>query len=672
MIINGGSRSNAAFFAKHLKNPENNERVTLAEIRGLAAKDIGQAFYEMKAVASGTRCKNFFYHANLNPRDDEHLTPEQWDRAVDVLEKELGLEDHARFVVEHDKNGRVHRHVVWSRIDVDRMTAVKMHHDYAKHQAVARQLEREFGLEPGRSVLGPEAEKGQRPERRPKQWEVFRGQSTGIDVRAMKEEITELWDKAKSAEAFISELEAKGYVLARGDSRAYCIVDSKGDVHSLARRIGGVKAADVRERLSAVVDPKDLPHVSEASAYQREQAAAQEQEQEWEEMPQAVAREESGERESVLSEEQQQAERQVEQAREMEQQQAALEKQAAEAREREQHHALLDSYKQNLVREAEEARRLEAEEQKRSAKQEEEREKQERAQKEGLSRFHEGSIRDAHSRYGQALAQHYNILNPYETLARSAMAEHGAYLRDRERLDQQIAKATDPLERQGLELRKRIERAEYMAITSRRIAGQSEVIVGRKDTDEAIYERSRADAFTQEAQTLRKELRELGREKEQGPGQGISVPVESGEKEQQAQKTAPVQKVEQQGKQERSSFMVEERTTGKPRGPEQNLTDFLKELPEKEPVRTYTKEEARTSQEARKARIIEEKDKQNRNYAVENISRDIKAKKNLNSNDIRRLSREDRDAIRRNGDMHLKDIVQQHDKEREKGRGLER
>ena len=85
-----------------------NENVNIAEIRGLAARNIRQAFFEMKAVASGTRCKNFFYHANLNPREHEKLTADQWEKAVNALEKKLGLEGQARFVVEHEKNGRVH------------------------------------------------------------------------------------------------------------------------------------------------------------------------------------------------------------------------------------------------------------------------------------------------------------------------------------------------------------------------------------------------------------------------------------------------------------------------------------------------------------------------------------------------------------------------------------
>jgi hypothetical protein len=37
-----------------------------------------------------------------------------------------------------------------------------------------------------------------------------------------------------------------GYMLARGDRRDFVIVDREGGIHSLARRIDGMKAAELR------------------------------------------------------------------------------------------------------------------------------------------------------------------------------------------------------------------------------------------------------------------------------------------------------------------------------------------------------------------------------------------------------------------------------------------
>jgi hypothetical protein len=261
MIINGGSRSNWRFFAKHLAKADGNERVEITEIRGLAADSIQEALREMDALASGTRCKNFFYHANINPREDEVLTPEQWEKAVDTLENNLGLDGHSRFIVEHEKDGRAHRHVIWSRIDTDRMTAVSDSKNYAAHERTARALEQEFGHE---AVQGAHGRDGARPERGHEAWESFRGQRSGIDPKELKAELTDLWQRTDSGKAFAAALQEQGYTLCKGDRRDFCVIDGAGEAHSLARRLSGVKAAQLRERMSDI-DRDGLPTVEEAA-----------------------------------------------------------------------------------------------------------------------------------------------------------------------------------------------------------------------------------------------------------------------------------------------------------------------------------------------------------------------------------------------------------------------
>ena len=57
-------------------------------------------------------------------------------------------------------------------------------------------------------------------------------------------------------------------------------------------------------------------------------------------------------------------------------------------------------------------------------------------------------IRNASVRYAQALGMHYNVLDPYASLASAAIAEHAAFRSDRERLDKQIDQAANPEVRQ--------------------------------------------------------------------------------------------------------------------------------------------------------------------------------------------------------------------------------
>ena len=259
MIVKGNSRSNGAFWAKHLMNAEENERVSVVEMKGLYADDVKEALREMRLLAAGTRAEKPYYIVSMNPREDERLTPEQWDIAVDRLEAKLGLTDHSRLQVEHEKEGRTHRHIVWSRVDVDSMTVVPTNNNYLVHTETARELEHLFDHEPTPVPPAPERD-------RFKDWETFRAQESGITPAEMKAEITALWQQSDGGRAFQAAIEEKGYLLAKGDRRDFILVDQTGDIHSLARRIDGAKAADIRAKMTDL-DRDSLMGAKEASAW---------------------------------------------------------------------------------------------------------------------------------------------------------------------------------------------------------------------------------------------------------------------------------------------------------------------------------------------------------------------------------------------------------------------
>jgi hypothetical protein len=267
MIIKGGSRQNRRFFARHLTNTKDNDRVRVVEFRGFAHESVDQAFADMEAVAKGTDCKNFFYHASLSPREDEQLTDAQWDGSVDRLEENLGLAGQSRVVFEHEKHGRTHRHAVWSRIDLDTMTARSDSLTYRQHEKTAREIETELQLDPVASVLVKDRQTP-RPERRARDWEGFRGSKTGIAPDAVKAEVTGLWKESDSGAAFRAALAERGYLLCKGDRRDFCIIDREGNDHSLARRIDGAKAADIRSSM-ADIDRDALPSVRGARTERR-------------------------------------------------------------------------------------------------------------------------------------------------------------------------------------------------------------------------------------------------------------------------------------------------------------------------------------------------------------------------------------------------------------------
>src|SRR5271163_1030795 len=103
ITINGGSRSNGGWWSNHLQNGDKNERVEIVGFFGLSADNIPDAFREMKDLALGTKCSNYFYVADINPRDDEQLTPAQRLEAVATLGKNLGLANQPHFIIEHEK-----------------------------------------------------------------------------------------------------------------------------------------------------------------------------------------------------------------------------------------------------------------------------------------------------------------------------------------------------------------------------------------------------------------------------------------------------------------------------------------------------------------------------------------------------------------------------------------
>ena len=282
MIINGGAAGNVGWWGDHLTS-EKNDRAELKETKGLLSEDVHSALREMQAVASGSRSQgNFMYQANINPEKDEYLTEAQWKDAFGTLEKNLGLEGHQRIVVEHEKEGRVHRHAIWNRVDVDTLRVADIGGNWYTHEHTARELEGRFGLHPTPSLHGAQRPDG-RPDRAPDLAEIRAQERSGIDRTELKAELTELWRTTDSGKAFAAAIEERGYILARGDRRDFCIVDQAGDAHSLARRIEGVKAANVRERM-ADIDREALPTVAEARAQQRDRHPTHEAAQKaWEE-----------------------------------------------------------------------------------------------------------------------------------------------------------------------------------------------------------------------------------------------------------------------------------------------------------------------------------------------------------------------------------------------------
>ena len=271
MVIKGSARGGPAKLALHLERTDTNEKMRVAEMRGVAAKDLNGALREMDALGAALNTHRTLYHASINTRGDERMTPEQKAVAIDRLEERLGLTGQPRVVVEHTKKDRDHIHIVWSRTDLEHMRAIRCDHNYRAHEEVARELEREFGHA---RVQGAHVERDgkARPARTPGHDEMQQAERTGLSPREAKEWITGLWRATDSGKAFKAAIEGQGWTLARGDRRDFVLIDRAGHVHSLARRIEGATAADIRSRMTDV-DRDSLPGVTAAQKTARERPA---------------------------------------------------------------------------------------------------------------------------------------------------------------------------------------------------------------------------------------------------------------------------------------------------------------------------------------------------------------------------------------------------------------
>ena len=269
MIIKGSSRSGSKQLATHLQRADTNERVVVLELQS-GSSDLATTFRDWQTIAEGTRGSKGLYHVNIDPDARYTMTPAQWARAVEVLEKELGLEGQPRAVVLHEKHGREHIHVVWARTDIDTMTMRSDSMNYVAHERASAALELEFGHEP---VPGKHAKRDR--EKQPEfpkadmhhdEWQ--QAERAGISIEERRAQVAALHRASDNGLAFKAALEEAGYVLAQGDRRNFVIVDQHGEIHSLGRQLKGVTAPQLREFMTDV-DRAQLPTPANAAALQR-------------------------------------------------------------------------------------------------------------------------------------------------------------------------------------------------------------------------------------------------------------------------------------------------------------------------------------------------------------------------------------------------------------------
>jgi hypothetical protein len=268
VIIKGKSRAGPSQLARHLGRTDTNERVAILQLDSAGTPE--QAFRDWQTYTLATNGRLGLYHANIDPDARYAMTADQWMRAVDILEEELGLQGQPRAVVMHEKNGREHIHVVWARADMEAMRLRSDSNNYLAHERASMRMEQEFGHEhvPGKHAKRDREKQPEFPRAEVShyEWQQTERQNPdggGIGHRDRKAQVTALYEASDNGPAFKAALEDAGYVLARGDRRDFVILDSDAKVHSLGRQLPGIKAAELRAFM-VDVNPETLPGVKEA------------------------------------------------------------------------------------------------------------------------------------------------------------------------------------------------------------------------------------------------------------------------------------------------------------------------------------------------------------------------------------------------------------------------
>lgn len=259
MILEASKRSGGMALGRHLLNEQDNDHVTVHDVRGFVADNVMDAMKEAQAISMGTRCKQYLFSLSLNPPGHENVRVEVFETAIAKIEERLGLSAQARMIVFHEKEGRRHAHCVWSRINADTMTAIDMPFFKTKLREVSKELYLENGWRMPRGFLDSKL-------RDPRNFTLEEWQQSkraGLNAKDLKQAVQECWAVSDTVQAFDRALEEKGLFLARGDRRGHVVITHEGEVFALSRMIGK-RGKDVTAKLG---DPDGLRSVEETKAH---------------------------------------------------------------------------------------------------------------------------------------------------------------------------------------------------------------------------------------------------------------------------------------------------------------------------------------------------------------------------------------------------------------------
>lgn len=258
MILKASERGNAGELAKHLLNAHENEHIEVHSVNGFMGDDLPSALQEIHAVSLGTKCQQPLFSVSLSPPKEAIASIQDFEDAITQIAEKTGLKNQPHVIVFHEKHGRRHCHVVFSRINIETMTAINLPFYKNKLMEISKELYLKHGWKLPQGHIDKQKRNPLNFTR--EQWQ--QAKRLNEDPKLIKQTLKECWAVSDNKKAFSGALEQQGFYLAKGDRRGFVAVDWRGEVYSLSRWLD-IKNKNLKERLG---EPKELPSVDDVKA----------------------------------------------------------------------------------------------------------------------------------------------------------------------------------------------------------------------------------------------------------------------------------------------------------------------------------------------------------------------------------------------------------------------
>jgi hypothetical protein len=244
------SRAEVKRLSAHLLRTDENEVATVANVRGIGQRpELADMLESMHRTHHATAGKRGLFHVAINPdNDNAHtMTGAEWQKTLDTLEAEFGLQNQPRVLVLHHKiqpdgSTRPHIHALYQIADVNRGRQVD---DFANSGRRCGRIARELEKELNHRQLAEHS-----PTREYDLKRHHQAKREGKSVDNQRQEIADAWTASTTAAEFQAALRAKGYDLAGGEKARVLLITPTGNHVGLNRELKGVAdGKDIKKRL---------------------------------------------------------------------------------------------------------------------------------------------------------------------------------------------------------------------------------------------------------------------------------------------------------------------------------------------------------------------------------------------------------------------------------------